>query len=176
MSLAVEESKADLDSATILDMEGRTVRETLCKRRSATFISVQRTVFGMFGGPGASAANPAVAEEGPDIGFAFHQNTEAKCAWEMMKKLMNATLGPVQLMVSGVPGLSGIAAAEHVEVDINQDSGHVPHHNMEAIIAGEILGRIGPATPTPVKPSSLPKRVYPGTVTYLIQSLLVYVW
>ena len=172
----MEESKADLDSATILDMEGRTVRETLCKRRSATFISVQLTVIGILTMPGATVPRSAGEEPGRDCGLVFNPNLKGKSVREVIKKRRTATLGPVQLTVCGVSGLSGVAATDHVEVDMNQDSGHVPHHNMEAIIAGEILGRIGPATPTPVKPSSLPKRVYPGTVTYLIQSLLVYVW
>ena len=59
---------------------------------------------------------------------------------------------------------------------MNPDSGHVPHHSMEAIIVWESLGREGPATPRLVLPSSLPKGAYPGTATYLFQSLLLDVW
>ena len=95
-------------------------------------------------------------------------------AMEVITKRRIATLGPVQLMVCGVPGLPGVAAAEHVDMDMNPESGHVPHHNMEAIIVWESLGRIGPATPRLVLPSSLPKGAYPGTATYL--SLLLDVW
>ena len=155
LSLVVEEKELEVDFATELDMEERNVKEIRRKKRTATFISVQLTVIGILTMPGATVPRSAGEEPGRDCGLVFNPNLKGKSVREVIKKRRTATLGPVQLTVCGVSGLSGVAATDHVEVDMNPDSGHVPHHNMEAIIVWETLGREGPAIPIPVNPSRL---------------------
>ena len=89
------------------------------KKRNATFISVQLTVSGILTGLGANVAKNAGEEKGSDYGLAFNPNLEAKSAREMIKKRRTATRGTVQLMVSGGPGVSGVAATENVVEEEN---------------------------------------------------------
>ena len=151
--LLVEEKELEVDFATDLGMEERNVKEILSKKRSATFLSVQLTVIEILGRPGTPVAKSAGEEQGRECGLAFNHNLKGKSAMEVILRRMNATLGPVRLIVSGVPGTSGVAATDNVVEDINPDSGPLPRHNMEAILVGEILGRGVPATLTPVHPS-----------------------
>ena len=131
-SLAVEDQKLDLDSATILGMEERDVRETERRQLTATLSPVPRTATGILTSPGAAVANLAGEEHSPGNGLAFNQNMEANGAGERLWMRENATLTAVLYTVAGAPGVGGESVVRTLTGGKGSEPAPIQHRYMEA--------------------------------------------